>query len=135
MELMKAKEFIKMYGLEMDCVPIQRRSDGLMSEHPMDHWRVIITEPGGRDTAFYYSQGKAFNGEPPEFERVLESIAMDMVVDTSVPFEIWADEMGLDPDSRKHERIYKAVKQLQRDFKTLLGDAGAKDLKSIEEEL
>jgi hypothetical protein len=63
-----------------------------------------------------------FVGPLPTLADVLESVRMDcLTVMNGESFEDWAGELGYDPDSRKAERTFRAIKVEADDMLALLG--------------
>lgn len=101
---------------------IDERPDGLMDDMPAGsvHWKVTLRHKGRR-MIIYYSQGPAVAGEP-KMEDVLGCIARDAAdADGYETFEEWCNALGLSEDSRKAERIYKAVSKQAEAFQRLCG--------------
>lgn len=85
------------------------------------HWRCTITR-AGRRMSLVFSQGSAHTA-PPSPADVLDCLASDAAgYENNLTFEGWCGEYGYDTDSRKAERIYKAVERHAASLKRLLGD-------------
>jgi hypothetical protein len=64
------------------------------------------------------------NGKLPGTADVLDALAAEAaVVEEANCFEAWAVQMGFDPDSRHHERIYRASRRQAKCLRRMLGDA------------
>jgi len=120
--------FIEVNGLIFTAHRVAERPDGLMSseKQPADkmrHFRCSIHKQGTPNRGFglYFSQGSAHTA-PPTLADVLDCLASDACTyDQAKSFEDWAEELGYEPDSRKEERIYRAVKRQAEQLKRLLG--------------
>lgn len=72
--------------------------------------------------------------DEPTTEDVLSCLAMDaQTADNSRSFEDWAEELGLDPDSRSAERTYIAVCKHASDLAKLVGEWAYAELLDCEE--
>ena len=94
-----------------------------MSDMPAgsSHWRVILTRSGKRMTV-PFSQGPAISREPTA-EDVLDCLASDAAsFENAQSFEDWASEYGYDADSRKAERIYRAVEKQTVKLRAFMGE-------------
>ena len=89
----------------------------------MDNWRVTLRCNRSRMT-LYFSKGSGHNGEPPTTEEVLDCLASDAagLLNTS-SFEDWCAQYGYDTDSRKAEKIFKAVESETERLRNLLGES------------
>lgn len=84
------------------------------------HWLCRIRR-GRRSMKVYFSQGPAIRQEPTA-EDVLDCLASDASgFDNASSFEDWCAEYGLDSDSRKAEKTYRAIEFQRRDLVNLLG--------------
>lgn len=93
-----------------------------MSDMPAGstHWRVTL-RMRGRQLTVPYSMGPACGGEPEAMD-VLDCLCFDASTVEQAPFfEEWAGECGYDPDSRKAERVWKAVGYQTRALRKFLG--------------
>lgn len=103
---------------------------------PMNHYEIVISikVPPRRKRRFkvIFSQGLGIKDYPKEpvdlrelaiLSDVMSCLLMDAQgYDNAASFEDWATEYGWDPDSRKAERIYKAVEKQTQKLKLFLGD-------------
>lgn len=88
----------------------------------MDHWKVTI-RCGSRRMSLVFSMGYGHYGELPKLVDVLDCLASDASsYDNAQSFEDWADELGMDTDSRKALRTFKTVQRQSEKLRTLLGD-------------
>lgn len=88
------------------------------------HWKCVLVSKadGRRRLTVYFSQGPAISREP-SVEDLLDCLASDAATwENAQDFEDWARDLGYDPDSRKAERIYRAVEKQAKGLKRLLGD-------------
>lgn len=86
------------------------------------HYRVRLMRPGSKPFGLYYSMGSAHTA-PPTLDDVLDNLAVDSSgYDTARGFEDWADSYGYDTDSRRAERIYRAVERQAEKLREFLGD-------------
>lgn len=71
----------------------------------------------------------AAKGYRPDLASVLDCLASDCATfENARSFEEWAPELGYDPDSRKAERIYRAIGEQYRGLETLLGRDALQEL-------
>ncbi len=76
-----------------------------------------------------FSMGFGHNGHEPKAAEVLSCLASDAAgFDNAQSFEDWADEYGYDADSRKAEKIYKAVEKAAHRLRAFLGDSAYETL-------
>lgn len=86
------------------------------------HYRVRLMRPGARTFGLYYSMGSAHK-VPPTLPEVLDNLASDAAgYDDARDFEDWASGYGYDTDSRKAERVYRAVEREATKLRAFLGD-------------
>ncbi len=107
------------------------RNPNMADSSQMDHWKVTLVR---KDPATYrvkrayrmtitFSMGYGHHGAEPKVGDVLECLASDASsVDNAGDFERWCAEIGYDPDSRKHEKTYKACEHQASRLKTFLGE-------------
>lgn len=133
------EEAAERYGIKFDVRRVDSRPDKLMSEQPdMRHWRVRLS-CGRRSFSLYFSQGSAHT-QPPTLTDVLSCIVSDAQSyencaprSSSSNFESWCSDLGYDPDSRKAERIYKAVKKQAEQLKRTVGESAYDVLLEVSE--
>jgi hypothetical protein len=117
---------IEKHNIKFNSSWISERPDGLM-EGPHNNYKCRIT-CGRRGFTLYFSQGYGIQGDPT-IERVLESLLSDAAgYENTQSFEDWASDYGYDTDSRKAEKIYKAVKRQAEQLKRTLGEDAYNDL-------
>ena len=86
-----------------------------------NHFKVTLKGQPGRRMSVAFSQGSGISGEPTA-DGVLECLLSD-ASSADEEFINWAGDLGYDPDSRKAERIYNAVKKQTAKLKQFLGDS------------
>lgn len=92
-----------------------------MDDKNMDHWKVVL-KAGKKQLTTYFSKGFGHNGEEPSVEEVLDCLVSDASgYENARSFEEWASEYGYDEDSRKAEKIYKAVERGSKKLLKFLG--------------
>jgi hypothetical protein len=97
----------------------EQSSDGSWWNHNAYKLRLSYD---GRTMTVPWKAGFGITG-PPTADDVMESLALDAAgFDNTRSFEDWADDYGYDTDSRKAERIYKAVQTQSDKLARFLGD-------------
>lgn len=116
---MTMQEFVAVNRIRMTAEWIGRRPDGLMDDMPAgsNHYRCTLKRGTQRMTV-YFSMGPA-HSESPSVADVLECLASD-ATGADEDFESWCRDLGLDTDSRRAERIYKATVKATASLKRLL---------------
>lgn len=134
------QQFITDHGITLtahrvDTRPDRSKDDELSKD--ARHWRCHIFAPSDPVTVtrnqkqytrrvtktmgLYFSHGSAHTEEPTLIE-VLECLQSDFSsYENADGFEDWARDLGLEPDSRKAERIYKTVKRQAEQLRRVLG--------------
>lgn len=114
---MTLQEFIQEQGITVTVT--QTDDNPGMTDMPEGsrHWKVVFagySRPKflqGQHMTVFFSQGPAHT-DPPTGEDVLDCLASDAsTYDNAQGFEDWANEYGYDTDSRKAEKIFKAVEK------------------------
>jgi hypothetical protein len=127
------KTFAEAHGIEM--LPTQVAENPSYPDAPRDsrHWACLFTWKAkkGNDRwrnrlTVHFSQGSAHT-KPPTAMEVLGCLAQD-AQSAEYTFEEWCRELGMDPDSRKDEKTYKAVQKLTKSLRRFLGEALFKEL-------
>ena len=122
--------FATLHGIGMQVDRVKRRPDrgpGQSEDErrwdaEASHYRVRLMRPGARPFGLYYSMGAAHKS-PPTLPDVLDNLASDASgYDAARGFEDWASEYGYDTDSRKAERVYRAVEAQATKLRAFLGD-------------
>lgn len=88
------------------------------------HWCVTLTTFDGighRSASFYYSQGPAIVGEPKLAEIMECLISEALSIEQAGTFDSWCSELGLDSDSRRAARCWRAAWKNTDKLKALLG--------------
>lgn len=122
-KLISIDDFIKRFGLTTEVERLANRSDPADDKDwakTASHWRITIHD-GECEVPFVteYSMGSACKGEP-KLRDVLDSLCSDVIPDGTT-FEEWASDLGIDPDSRRGERIYRACQASTKKLRELLG--------------
>ena len=107
---------------------VAERPDNLMSKE-MDHWHCVL-KANGKTYTFYYSQGYGYHHAEPTLPDVLEALARDYDPN-DMSFEEFCSEFGYDEDSRKAEKIYRAVRKETQALDRLFSEEGTEDLRDI----
>lgn len=116
------QEFIAHNSLKLTSRPVVSRQDGLMEDSAY-HFRCRLSI-GRNGFSFYWSQGSGCGSSMSSLADVLDTLASDACTyENSDNFESWADDLGYDEDSRKSEKIYRAVKRQAEQLKRLLGQS------------
>jgi hypothetical protein len=119
-------QFIRSAGIKMRATRTDRNP--AMSDANMDHWRCIL-RAGRSRMSLVFSMGYGHNGKEPKPAEVLDCLASDASgLENAQDFEDWCAEYGYDTDSRKAERIYKAIQRQAESLKRLLGDSAYETL-------
>ena len=84
-----------------------------------DPWRVTLKRPG-KQMSLFFSNGYGHGGAPPTAEGVLECLRSDAYTDGDT-FEEFCFSLGYDSDSRKAEKLYKAVQRQTDKLRRFLG--------------
>lgn len=126
--------FIHQNGITMTYEAIPERPDRKDLDEKEQEWQdsafhyKITLRRGRKKMTTYYSQGAALT-DPPETEEVLDSLARDSEgIHAARSFEDWASEYGLDTDSRKAERTYRAVQEISEKLRQFLGEGPYQEL-------
>lgn len=122
------ENFIAENKIQFSCEWADERPDHLMSEN-MDHWRCVL-KANGKTYTFYYSQGYGYHHAEPVLTSVLESLANDYDPN-DMTFEEFCSEYGYDEDSRKAEKVYRAVRKETQALDRLFGEEGMENLRDI----
>jgi hypothetical protein len=115
-------EAAESYGIGFSCSPVASRPDKLMDEpHMTRHFRCRISH-GRRSFGLYFSQGSGHT-EAPTLPEVLDCLISDASgYENYGGFEEWCGEYGYDSDSRKAEKVYRAVKRQAEQLKRTVGE-------------
>ena len=122
------ENFITENKIQFSCDWVVERPDNLMDKN-MDHWRCVL-KANGKTYAFYYSQGYGHHHKEPVLANVLESLANDYDP-SDMSFEDFCSEYGYSEDSRKAEKVYRALRKETQALDRLFGEEGMKDLRDI----
>lgn len=122
---MTLKEFIEELGISLRCQRIDRNRD--MPDFEGDHWRVqlkrrIAGSRAPRTMTLTFSKGYGHGGAEPTAAEVLECLRSDAFYGEHNTFEEFCYELGYDPDSRKAEKTYHALRKSYGKLKRWLND-------------
>ena len=112
-------------------VEISSRPDGLDLDWDKRarHFHVTITR-GGDALVVYYSQGSGVSAYPGRAD-VLGAVMHDLIQGWPVTFEEWAEDLGLDTDSRRAERSFNECCRITRGVEALFSDVSLDDLAAL----
>lgn len=122
---MKLSAFINQHKIKLtSCVRVDRNPH--MDAPDMYHYKMLLTrthQDGGRaQFTSYFSTGFGW-GREPTAEDLLDCVSSDAAsIENTKSFEEWASELGMDTDSRKAERAYKAVCSQVEKIRQFLGE-------------
>jgi hypothetical protein len=120
MTMQPLETFTKQRGIKFECRSVYTRPDGMMEDSAF-HYKCRIAQ-GKRGFTLYFSQGSGIAHDPTASD-VLSCLADDAAsYENAGSFEEWASEFGLDTDSRKAEKMYRAVKRQAEQLRRVLGD-------------
>lgn len=122
------ENFIAENKIQFSCEWAAERPDRLMSDN-MDHWRCVL-KANGKTYTFYYSQGYGYHHAEPVLASVLESLANDYDPN-DMTFEEFCSNYGYDEDSRKAEKVYRALRKETQALDRLFGEEGMENLRDI----
>ena len=129
-EAITLEQFITKHGLLFSCKHVNSRADGLMGDSGMRHFRCSISNVGTVSFRFYFSQGSA-HMKTPTLADVLNCLADDAGGYENArngAFESWASEYGYDEDSRKAEKIFRAIERQAEQLERILGRLAYEEL-------
>jgi hypothetical protein len=117
---MKLQQFIDRHILTLTATRTDRNPG--KPDFDGDHWKVTLKRPGRRMT-LVFSKGYGHKGTPPTVAGVLDCLQSDArIAEECASFEDFCSYLGYDSDSRKAEKIYKALKRQAAKLRTFLGD-------------
>lgn len=132
MKMKTMAEFCKLYGISIRAEWAD--SNPNMTDFEGTHYKVKLTrnDPHNhvrRSLTTYFSMGYAHTREP-EVEAVLSCLADDAasVENAGRDFESWAREFGMDADSRKAERTFRACEKQSEKLMAFLGEGRFEEL-------
>ena len=120
---MKIQDFVEKYRVRLQMERAMENPNIMSKDMPTGsrHWRCVLRVQRRRLTT-PFSQGSGLKDDPTVSD-VLDCLAMDAAdVEGAKDFEAWAQELGLNTDSRRAENIYRAVMRQTVGLKRLLGD-------------
>jgi len=113
--------FAKQHGIKLSAERVSENPN-LVSKWEADHWKVTLRK-GRKRMSIFYSKGLGHEGVEPTAPEVLCCLALDAsTIDASESFESWADEFGMDTDSREAEKTYKHTRKQADRLRSFLGD-------------
>jgi hypothetical protein len=118
---MTIAEFVMAHGLTMNSVKVPNNPH-MENSRKMDNYYCTL-EKNLRPSPtmhVYYSKGVGHKGKRPTIEEVLDCLVLDSDA-VGYNFEDWADNFGLDRDSRKAEKTYNICVEQGREFISFLG--------------
>ena len=125
--------FVALHGIKLSAERVSENPN-LVSDWEADHWKVTLRLARKR-MVLHYSKGLGHDGEEPKTAEVLCCLALDAsTINASDSFESWADEFGMDTDSREAEKTYKHCRKQADRLRTFLGDEAFEALLTAEEE-
>lgn len=119
------QDFVSEHGITLTAKLTDRNP---ITDFEGDHWRVTLRRPiPQRQMTLTFSKGYGHRGAEPTAAEVLECLASD-ASGADQSFKDWAGDYGYDIDSRKAERIYKAVAAQTRKLGRFLGASALTEL-------
>lgn len=114
-------QFIASNALRFSYRQVDARKDASDWGPGARHYRATIRK--GRPSMMVdYSQGAGITDDP-QLADVLDSLASEFAgVDNSRDFADWCSEYGYSDDSRKAERIYRAIIKQRYSLERVIGD-------------
>lgn len=105
------------------------------NDRAMAHWKCTLRHERRRMT-LVFSMGSGFGSREPKVDEVLACLRLDSdsLESAGYNFETWANDLGFDPDSRKHERNFTALCRQQKALAKLLSPAAWCDFLKCEED-
>lgn len=115
---MDIREFITAHAISATVAAADRNPNMDTDGWAANHWLVTLRR-GRQRLAVPYSTGAAL--DTPDAAHVLDTLASD-ASGADLTFEDWADEFGVDQDSRKGHRTYQTVVRQTARLRRFLGD-------------
>lgn len=117
-------------GVSFSAIRIRERPDNTGDwDAEASHWRVLI-QRGSHSLETFYSMGSAHTGMP-QLPDVFNCLLMDSDSVEGNDFESWADDMGLDTDSRKAEKAFNACQKILLDLRRLFTAGELEELSGL----
>jgi hypothetical protein len=131
-ETITLEEFIAANRITMDCEWTEHNPEVEENpRYPMNHYKCTL-KMGTQRMSVPFSMGMAHT-EGPDLLGVLDCLASDAKSwENYTTFEGWAEDYGYDPDSRRAERVFKAVEVQSRKLESFLGEDLYKQLLNTE---
>ena len=116
------KQFINHRGIRIRCTRTDDNPNMIDPSYWRRHWLCPLLQGDGtgRELRVYFSQGDAHTKAPTAAD-VLDCLASDAASVFDKPFDVWADNMGYDSDSRKAHKLYKTIQRQSERLKAFLG--------------
>jgi len=116
------EQFLTKHPIRLDVQPAEVDAETAERWPNANHYRCTLTnDANGYTFDVEFHMGSALTNEPTVHD-VLETLAMDAVsAEVVTSFEEWADELGMNSDSRRDERIYDEVCRQNGHLFSLLG--------------
>lgn len=120
------------YGAGITHCPSYRQAHTSIRNTGIDYSEAIRWECEHGTQARAFLGGLVKGGTPilPDLQDVLYSLALDASVLNYSSFEDWAPDLGIDPDSRAGEKIYRACLDIALKMRAALGDDGLSKLQT-----
>lgn len=112
-EITTAEAWVRANGITASVVPADATADDAREWPNANHWRVRLYRPRTKASmTVRYHTGLGISQMQTAAD-VLESLAADAAgfEQCGGSFEQWASEYGYDADSRKAEKVYRAVEK------------------------
>jgi hypothetical protein len=118
-------------GVAMSSIKLASRPDKLDENFSADstHWKVLIKR-GKNEFETFYSMGSAYTTSP-DIEDVMYSLLSDTSNVDGYSFEEWASDLGMDTDSRKAEKMFKACQDTLLQLRLLFTEKELDDLREV----
>ena len=125
--------FAEQHSLKLSAERVSENPN-LTSRWDADHWRVTLRHKR-KSMSVYFSLGYGHEGKQPTLVDVLCCLALDAsTIEQAESFESWADEFGMDTDSRDAEKTFKHCRKQAKRLRSFLGDSMFDTLLSAEED-
>lgn len=120
-------------GVTIGTTRLKERTDGNPTDwdKAASHWDCLVKR-GACEIRIQYSQGSAHGETAPDLDDVMYSLLMDAsYIACSDSFEEWAENMGMDTDSRKAEASYKACQKIALELSAMFTKAELNELDEL----
>lgn len=113
-------DVVRDLGITAHCVEGARKPPTDTSWKPARSWTVTLVRAATYKFVVDFYGGAAATA--PSAADVLASVVSDAAGVEERTFEEWADDFGIDTDSRRGEKIYNACKALAPEVRAFLGE-------------